>query len=178
MSARRQWALVLGIVGVIVFGVALLIKIRPQLELVAVGTKAPDFHAVDLATGKPVTLDDYRGHVLLINIWATWCEPCRIEMPAIERLHHLITDTSFRILAVSVDKTGPEPVRAYAKDMGLTFPILQDATAKIQDLYQTTGVPESYIVDRQGIIVKRMIGASEWDSPDNVGLIRRMLDAR
>jgi len=173
---RRRWSIGLGVVAILVFVVALVIKILPQIDLVGVGSQAPDFHAVDLATAKPVGIADYRGKVLLVNIWATWCEPCRAEMPAIERLHHLVTDTSFRIVSVSIDKADSGTVTAFARQFGLTFPILQDQSGAIQDEYQTTGVPESFIVDRQGKIMKKVIGAAEWDGPVNVQLIRSLLN--
>jgi peroxiredoxin len=169
--------MVAGIMAILVFGVALAIKILPQISLVGVGSRAPDFHAVDLGTGRAVTLADYRGKVLLINIWATWCDPCRVEMPAIEQLHHLVTDTAFKILAVSVDKDPAARVTHFAKDLGLTFDILQDRPGIIQDSYQTTGIPESFVIDRNGVIVKKVIGAAQWDGPVNVTLIRRLLDA-
>jgi thiol-disulfide isomerase/thioredoxin len=158
-----------------VFAVVLVIKILPQIALVGVGSRAPEFHAIDLKSGGPRTLADYRGKVLLINIWATWCEPCRAEMPAIERLHHLVTDTAFRIVSVSIDKADSGSVMAFARDFGLTFPILQNQSGDIQDIYQTTGVPESFVVDRNGVIMKKVIGAAEWDGPVNVGLIRSLL---
>ena len=164
-------------VAVVILVVALVIKILPQIALVGVGSKAPDFHAIDLATAAPRSIADYRGKVLLINVWATWCEPCRVEMPAIERLHHLVTDTTFRIVSVSIDKEDSSGVTAFARAYGLTFPILQNQSGDIQDLYQTTGVPESFVVDRTGMIVKKVIGAAQWDGPVNVELIRSLIDA-
>jgi peroxiredoxin len=99
-------------------------------------------------------------------------------MPAIERLHHLVTDSSFRIVSVSIDKEDSSGVMAFARSYGLTFPILQNQSGDIQDLYQTTGVPESFVIDRDGIIVKKIIGAAQWDGPVNVDLIRSLIDAR
>jgi peroxiredoxin len=174
---RKRWGMMGAAVAVVILVVALVIKILPQIALVGVGSKAPDFQAIDLATGTPRTLAHYRGHVLLVNIWATWCEPCRAEMPAIERLHHLVTDTMFRIVSVSIDKEDSSGVRAFAREFGLTFPILQNQSGDIQDLYQTTGVPESFVIDRNGTIVKKVIGAAEWDGPVNVDLIRSLIDA-
>jgi len=173
----KRWGMVGGAVGAIILVVALVLKILPQIALVGVGSKAPDFHAIDLASGHPRTFADYRGKVLLVNIWATWCEPCRVEMPAIERLHHMVTDTAFRIVSVSIDKSDSSGVTAFARSYGLTFPILQNQSGDIQDIYQTTGVPESFVIDRNGIIVKKVIGAAEWDGPVNVDLIRSLIDA-
>ncbi len=86
MSDARRWSIVLGALMAVVFGTALAVKIRPQIDLIGVGSRAPDFHAKNLATGRSVTLADYRGQVVVLNVWATWCQPCRVEMPALERL--------------------------------------------------------------------------------------------
>jgi peroxiredoxin len=173
----KRWGLWGAAFAVAVFVVVLVIKIMPEIALIGVGSQAPDFHAVDLASAKPRTLADYRGKVLLVNIWATWCEPCRAEMPAIQRLHQLLTDTTFRIVSVSIDKGDSASVTAFARQYGLTFPILQNQSGDIQDIYQTTGVPESFVVDRNGVIVKKVIGAAQWDGPVNVELIRSLIHA-
>ena len=162
----------------LVFGGALALKLRPQLDLIEVGGKAPAFHATDLRTGRPAALADYRGKVVLLNVWATWCQPCRVEMPSMERLHNKLAGTDFRIVAVSVDKDDSTVVNAFVRELGLTFDILHDQTGAIQGIYQTTGVPESFVIDRDGVIVKKVIGAVEWDGPVNEALIRRLLDAR
>jgi peroxiredoxin len=172
----RRWTLAAGITMAAVFSTALVIRILPEIALVGVGSRAPEFQAVDLGTGRPATLADYRGRVVLLNVWATWCQPCRIEMPAMERLSRGLAGTDFRIVAVSVDEGDSAMVSAFAKDLGLTFDILHDRPGTIKRSYQTTGVPESFIIDRQGIIVKKVIGAAEWDAPVNQLLIRRLLD--
>ncbi|HUL02517.1 MAG TPA: TlpA disulfide reductase family protein [Gemmatimonadales bacterium] len=178
MSSQRQWSIVAMGVLTLAFGVVLALKIRPQMDLIGAGSKAPDFHAVDIRTNKPVSLADYAGKVILINIWATWCDPCRLEMPSMERLSQRLAGTDFRILALSVDKDGPEVVMKFVNDLGLHFDILQDRTGTVQATLQTTGVPESFVIDRNGVIIKKVIGAAEWDAPVNETLIRRLLDAR
>jgi cytochrome c biogenesis protein CcmG/thiol:disulfide interchange protein DsbE len=186
MTNRQQWTLVTGIVMTVVFGVALAVKLRPQLDLIEVGGEAPAFAATDLRTGRPVTLADYRGKVILLNVWATWCPPCRVEMPSMERLHKKLEGTDFRIVAVSVDgdaffeadKKGAAEIMEFVNGMGLSFDILHDPSGAIRTNYQTTGVPESFVIDRDGVIVKKVIGAAEWDGPVNEAIIRRLLDAR
>jgi len=174
MTDRRQWVAIASAAMAAVFAVALVIKVRPQMNLLEVGSRAPDFHAVNLATGRATTLADYQGKVILLNIWATWCQPCRVEMPAIERLHKKLGGPDFQVVSVSIDADGDSVVSAYARELGLTFPILHNQPGDIQQIYQTTGVPESFVIDRDGIIVKKVIGAAEWDGPVNETLIERL----
>jgi peroxiredoxin len=174
----RQWTIAIGSVMALVFGVALAVKVWPQLDLVQVGSRAPEFRAVNLTTGHPASLGDYRRQVVLLNVWATWCAPCRVEMPSLERLHRKLAGDDFHVVAVSIDDADSSVVRQFARELGLTFDLLQDRTGVIQRLYQTTGVPESFVIDREGIIIKKVIGAAEWDGPVNETLIRKLIDAR
>ena len=182
MTSRQQWVAIASGAMALVFVVALVIKIRPQMDLLEVGSRAPDFHAVDLATGRPTTLADYQGKVILLNIWATWCAPCRVEMPSLERLHKKFAGTDFRVVAVSVDgdpfhledSEAPPGIMAFANGLGLTFDILHDPSGAIRANYQTYAVPESFVIDREGIIVKKVIGAAEWDGPVTETLIERL----
>ena len=178
MTNRQQWTLIASVVMTAVFGVALAIKLRPQLNLLEVGSAAPDFDAVQLPTGRPASIEDYRGKVVLLNVWATWCAPCKVEMPSMEHLHRKLAGTDFRLVAVSVDEEDSTVVDKFVKDLGLTFEILHDRDGSIRRIYQTTGVPESFVIDRDGVIVKKVIGAADWDAPVNENLIRRLLDAR
>jgi len=178
MTNRQQWTLVAGVVMTAVFGVVLAIKLRPQLNLLEVGSTAPDFQAVELPSGRPATIENYRGKVVLLNIWATWCPPCKIEMPSMERLHQKLAGTDFQLVAVSVDEEDSSVVNKFVKEYGLTFPVLHNQDGSIRQIYQTTGVPESFVIDRDGVIVKKVIGAADWDAPVNENLIRRLLDAR
>ncbi len=177
MAISKQWL----VVGVVVAGLALgafaVVRFGPQIELVEVGAHAPDYRAVDLRTGDSVSLRErYKGSVTLVNIWATWCVPCRVEMPSMERVYQALGPQGFRIAAVSIDEDTPDVVLDFAKELNLTFDILQDRSTLIQQTYQTTGVPESFLVDRNGVIMKREIGAHDWASPVNRALIQRLLD--
>ena len=179
MTSSRQWATVAAVLATLAFGVALTIKLRPQIDLIEVGSRAPDFPAVALPARTPLTLGEaYRGKVILLNVWATWCAPCRIEMPSMQRLHEKFQGTDFVIVAVSIDREGPEVVKQFVNELGLTFDVLHDPTTDIERIYQTTGVPESFIIDRNGVIIKKVIGAAEWDGPVTEALVRRLLDAR
>jgi cytochrome c biogenesis protein CcmG, thiol:disulfide interchange protein DsbE len=179
MTEPRQWTIVIGIAMALVFGTALAIKIRPQIDLLGVGSRAPDFDATNLRTGRPAALADYRGKVVLLNVWATWCQPCRVEMPSMERLYRRLGGSDdFTVVAVSIDEQDDSVVIAFARGLGLSFDILHDQTGAIKRAYQATGVPESWVINRDGVIIKKVIGASEWDGPVNETLIRRLIDDR
>jgi len=156
---------------------------RENYRPIITGAEAPDFVATDLS-GREVSLSDYRGTVVLVNVWATWCAPCKEEMPSMQRLSEALQGTDFEILAVSVDARVGESdafgrpggnLAAFAQDMGLTFPILHDPSGDIQRLYQTTGVPETFLVGRDGLIYKKVAGGTAWDAPVNQELVRRLL---
>jgi cytochrome c biogenesis protein CcmG/thiol:disulfide interchange protein DsbE len=181
MTARRQLAVALGVVGVVV---ALLIAgklmLGNELAPLGIGSEAPTFTAQTLdSIPREKSLDAYHGDVLLINIWATWCLPCRVEMPSIERLYRDLAPRGLKVVAVSADDPGTEKqIRDFVKQYGLTFEILHDPKGQegeVSKLYETTGYPETVIVGRDGIIRKRLIGASNWNSPENRGLIERLL---
>ena len=174
----RRWSLVAGTVMTITFVLALALKVRPQIDLIGAGARLPDFQAVNLRTNQPASLADYAGKVILLNIWATWCDPCRVEMPSMEKLSQNMAGPDFRVVAVSVDKDGPDVVMKFANEFGLHFDILHDPSGTIQRTLQTTGVPESFVLDRSGVIIKKVIGADRWDSPVNETLIKHLLDAR
>jgi thiol-disulfide isomerase/thioredoxin len=173
----KQWIVVGVIVAGLVSGAVALAKFGPDIDRVEVGARAPDFRAIDLATGDSVSFRErYDGAVTLVNIWATWCIPCRVEMPAMERVYQDLAPKGFKIAAVSIDEGSPEDVRAFGQELGLSFDMLQDRSTGVQQTYQTTGVPESFLINREGIIVKRIIGAHDWSSPVNRALVERLLD--
>jgi cytochrome c biogenesis protein CcmG, thiol:disulfide interchange protein DsbE len=172
----RQWTLVLAIVAALVVGAGALTRFAGDVAQVGVGADAPEFRLPDLATGDSVSLRErYAGKVTLVNIWATWCVPCRAEMPSMEQLYTALAPRGFAIAAVSIDEGAPEEVREFAAELGLTFDILHDRSTRIQQTYQTTGVPESFLLNREGVIVKRVIGAHDWNSPANRALVERLL---
>ena len=112
-----------------------------------------------------------------MNIWATWCVPCRVEMPAMEQLYTALAPRGFAIAAVSIDEGSPEDVRQFGQRARSQLrPAAGPQRRAIQQLYQTTGVPESFLLDRRGVIVKRVIGAHDWNSPANRALVDRLLD--
>ncbi len=173
----RQWVPVVIVLAGLTLGGWALVRFRGETDRVAVNSRAPDFKAIDIATGDSVSFrEKYKGSVTLINIWATWCGPCRTEMPAMQVAYAKLKPRGFRIAAVSIDEGSQDDVKKFVQEFGLTFDILQDRTTGIQQTYQTTGVPESFLLNQQGVIVKRVMGSHDWSSPVNVALINRLLD--
>ncbi len=178
MTVRQQVTAVVGVIGVLaVAALALVHWAGGEIFLVGLGSQAPNFHAltVDGARNKK-SLSDYRGNVVLLNVWATWCQPCVVEMPAIQRLYHDYGPQGLKVVAVSIDTEATDAdVRAFAAKRGLTFDILRDSVENIVGQYQTTGVPETFVIARDGIIRKKVIGASDWDSQGDRALIAQLL---
>lgn len=172
----KQWTMVIAVVAGLVLGAAALVRFGPKLEGVEVGKVAPDYAATRLGTMDTVSLHEAaRGQVTLINIWATWCIPCRAEMPAIEELYKTLGPRGLRIIAVSIDQDGGGDVVQFVRELGLTFDILHDPSGDIQRVFQTTGVPESFLLDRNGVIVKKVIGEHPWSSPSNQRIVADLL---
>src|SRR5260370_25404717 len=114
MTSRQQWTIVAGLVTTAVFGMVLALKLHSEINLVGVGSRAPEFRAVHLSSGRPASLAEYRGKVLLLNIWATWCLPCRLEMPALERVQPPLTGAEFRIVSVRLARSDSTVVGLFA----------------------------------------------------------------
>jgi peroxiredoxin len=140
------------------------------------GGLAADFAVTDLQ-GQAVRLSQYRGQVVLLNLWATWCPPCREEMPSMERLWQRLKDRGFVLLAVSEDEQGAAAVRPFVQEMQLTFPVLLDPTGDVGSRYGVWGYPESFLIDREGRVVERVIGPRDWASPAQIAAIERLLAA-
>jgi peroxiredoxin len=177
MTVRQQWLVVGVVVAVLAAGLfAGVMLFADDLFPVGVGSSAPSFTAKDLHSGATRSLADYRGQVVLLNVWATWCEPCKVEMPSMEELHKAYGSRGVRVVAVSIDDVVSEDsIRAYARDLGLTFDILHDPTHAIERAYQTTGYPESFVIDQSGIIRRKWISAADWNAPTSRVLFDKLL---
>ncbi|KAF0218609.1 MAG: alkyl hydroperoxide reductase/Thiol specific antioxidant/Mal [Geobacteraceae bacterium] len=128
------------------------------------GGIAPDFKLKNIA-GEEVRLADLRGKVVFLNFWATWCPPCREEIPSMVRLNTAMAGKPFQMLAVSIDEGGKEAVESYFKQAGVTLPALLDPQQATGKRYGITGVPETFIVDKKGVILKKIIGPMDWSDP-------------
>ncbi len=142
--------------------------------VVKVGDVAPNFQLRDLA-GNMVSLSQLRGKIVLLNFWATWCGPCRVEMPAMEQLYRTFPRKEFEILAVSTDPQGAVVTRPFQQEMGFTFPILHDSEYRVGLTYGARTLPMTFMVDRQGVIRQKIFGARDWDSPEARELIQTLM---
>lgn len=150
------------------------------LALVAVATRgprlAPDFAVTDL-DGRAVRLSALRGKVVVLNLWTTWCPPCRDEMPSMERLYRRLRDRDFVLLAVSQDEEGKRVVEPFVRDLKVSFPVLVDPERQVGERYGVWGYPETFVIDRNGYLVERIIGPRDWDAPAAVAKLEALIAA-
>jgi len=140
------------------------------------GLKLPDFTLKTLS-GKETSLSDYRGKIVFLNLWATWCPPCRQEMPSMEKLYQKFKNKDFVILAVSMrEKQGT--VEKFVKNNKLTFPVLLDSKGKVGRDYMATSIPTTYLINKQGEIIGRAVGGRDWANEDSFNLFSTLLAVR
>lgn len=151
------------------------VELKPfEVEYPAEAYISPEFELPSLNGGK-IKLSDYRGKVVFINFWATWCATCKVEMPSMEKLYQKFRDQGFEMLTVSVDKD-ISLIQPFMKEYNLTFPVLLDPESQIaKRKYKTTGVPETFIVDRSGIIVHKAIGPRDWAAEETVSAFAKLV---
>ena len=126
----------------------------------------PDFTLKDLK-GQAVTLSGFKGKIVFLNFWATWCPPCKKEMPSIEKLHKKYGGEDFVVLAVAIDTKGEKLVRPYIENKGYTFTVLLDPAGSVSDDFDVYGVPMTYIVGRDGAILNKIQGEADWFSQES-----------
>lgn len=177
MTARQQWGIVALIVLALAGGLGAASHLmKDDLFPVSVGSRMPDFRAKVIGENRYKTFADYKGQVVLLNIWGTFCPPCIYEMPSLERLHQAYGDSGLKIVAVSIDDAVSEDsVRAFAKGLGVTFEILHDPTHEIERVLQVTGYPETFVVGPEGTIRRKVIGPDDWSSQGNRALMAQLL---
>ncbi len=148
-------------------------KEEPKVLVAEIGREAPDFSLTDL-TGKTWKLSELKGKVVFVNFWATWCEPCREELPSMEALHRGMGDKPFQMLAV-LSSDSAANAEMMIKITGSTFPILVDTDGSASRAYGLTGVPETYIIDPQGILREKFLGPRPWDSPAALDMLKKYM---
>jgi peroxiredoxin len=148
---------------------------RAQDPRPEVGHPAPDFTLPTL-TGKTVRLSDFRAKkAVLINFWATWCAPCRLEMPTMEKAYQQYKGKRLEILAVSIDAGSKNAVKNFMDELRLTFPALLDPKMEVLGLYRFSAIPASVLVDKQGIIRFKELGYRDWTDPKSTKLLEELL---
>jgi peroxiredoxin len=133
----------------------------------------PDFTLPTLDGGF-ITLSNFKGKVVLINFWTTWCPPCREEMPSLERLYRHFKHEDFTLLAVDIMEN-PKTVKRFARDYNLSFPILLDEKGEVSAKYAANAIPTTYFIDKQGKAVGKAIGPRKWDGDHAKDLIEELL---
>jgi len=192
VTARQQWTVIGAVVALLGGGAWVATRtLGDELTSVNPGSRAPAFAANVVQTAprggppgaaaRPASgvrsLADYRGQVVLVNIWATWCAPCREEIPSIQALYRDFAPRGFKVVAVSVDEgaDAPRKIREFLAPYHVTYDVLHDSAGAIQKTYQSTGVPENFVIGADGVVRKKAY-AQDWNSPENRALIGRLLD--
>lgn len=177
---KRHWGLTflwllpaLFLVLVVIYGVFTKQPANPD-DAPRVGARVADFKLPDLQ-GDTVQLSDFRGSVVFVNVWATWCPPCVEEMPTIQRLYDQLHERGLKVFAVSIDALGGQVVAPFMRSRDLSFPVLLDTRSVIERLYRTGGVPESFIIDKQGRLVEKVVGPRDWAHPQIIAMFERLL---
>jgi cytochrome c biogenesis protein CcmG, thiol:disulfide interchange protein DsbE len=148
-------------------------KISPLNSDNIINSKAPDFTLKDL-TGKNVALSTFKGKVVLLNFWATWCPPCRAEMPALNKLYHSLKPRGLEVVSVSTDRSLSD-INDFLEKHKVDFPILFDGERSAAKLYRVFSMPTTFLIDKNGMIVEKFYGEYNWTEPETKGKIEKLL---
>jgi peroxiredoxin len=148
-----------------------------RVKIVREGDRAPEF-SLPALDGKAISLSSYRGKVVMVHFWATWCPPCVEELPALERLHRAYFGKDLEILAVSVDEGGAVDVEQFMRKNRFALPVLLNPDQSVSRQYGTFKFPETYLVDREGIVRLKIIGAADWTSPEAQKFVQALVDRK
>jgi len=143
-------------------------------EKADVGYLAPGFSLRNLK-GNRESLEKYRGQVVVLNFWATWCAPCRVEMPSFENLYRRYRSEGMTVLAITIDKNADAKIKSFVEEYGLSFPVLLDTKGEVERLYPSMTIPFTYVIDRDGRVVARVDGAKNWESEETFEAIEYLL---
>ena len=174
-TVRRRLIVILGGLAILVFAFGVVWLQSSKYEPLVVGMTAPDFSLPDLQ-GKTQRLTDYRGKVVFLNFWATWCKPCKEEMPSMQVLWDNLKNRDFMMLAVSMDRvTTTKDIPSFVETLKLSFPILTDSWGQTDKRYKLMGVPETYIIDQSGVLREKVIGPRDWTRRESIETIVQLL---
>ena len=184
MSKKLQIFLGLMVVLVVAFGVIYFTrgskedsKKNPTAEVgesPKEGFLAPQFTLYDLS-GNQVRLIDFKGKVVLLNFWATWCSPCKREIPSLERLYQMRKDKGFEIMAISAERASASQIASFAEKYRMSFPILLNPQRDVGSKYWVRAIPTSFLLDKNGVIRWKIVGGREWESPYVLSRIDQLL---
>ena len=138
------------------------------------GENAPNFTLKNL-DGKEISLSEFRGKHVLVNFWATWCGPCKIEMPSLEVLYERFKDKNFALLAISNDMFGANIVKPFVKAHKINFTVLLDQRLKVSNAFGVVSLPTTFMIDPQGKIIGALFGAEDWVTPSNILYFENLL---
>jgi len=139
------------------------------------GNKALPSITLEDLKGKKVDLKSFKGKVIFLNFWATWCGPCKEEMPTMETLYRQFKDRNFVFLTISVDYEGSKPVREFIEKNRYTFPVLVDQKNETLDIFEVTGIPTTFVIDKQGKLLGKAIGPRNWKSSEIVSYLTQLI---
>lgn len=161
------------VVLIVVLGFGVYIYSNLPIPVVA-GDLAPDFQLLD-TKGNTVTLSELRGKVVMVNFWATWCPSCKQEKPSMERLNKMMADEDFVMLAINTEENGPSIVPDFLKRNPLEITVLYDDQGTVKQQYGVYKLPESFIIDKNGIVDQKIIGPLDWSSPQTIAYFQRLI---
>ncbi len=148
---------------------------KAGIQIIKSGKEAPNFSLEDLK-GKKSELKHFKGKVVFLNFWATWCGPCKEEMPSMEALYNQFKEKDFVFLAISVDYEGVKPVKEYIEKQRYTFPVLIDPKCETLDLFEVKGIPTTFLIDKKGIVIGRAIGPKDWKRPEVISIVNLLVE--
>jgi peroxiredoxin len=137
--------------------------------------KAPNFRLEGLS-GRKIELKEFKGKIVFLNFWATWCVPCKEEMPSMEALYQQFKEKDFLFLGISVDYGGLKPVKEYIEKHRYTFPVLIDSKCEVLGLYDVKGIPTTFIIDKKGRMIGKAIGPRNWKSQEVISLLNLLTE--
>jgi cytochrome c biogenesis protein CcmG/thiol:disulfide interchange protein DsbE len=148
---------------------------KAGIQAIKSGKKAPNFRLEDLK-GKKVELKHFKGKVVFLNFWATWCGPCKEEMPSMEFLYNQFKEKDFVFLAISADYEGVKPVKEFIEKQSFTFPVLIDPKYETLDLFEVKGIPTTFLIDKKGIMIGRAIGPKDWKRSEVISILNLLIE--
>jgi peroxiredoxin len=160
---------------VILFFAGYVVKNRHlQHKIITKGDHAPDFR-LPAPDGRILSLSDFRGKVVMVHFWATWCPPCVEELPLLAKLYPELAGKDFEMLAVSVDEGGAKAVTSFMRQRNLKVPVLLDPDRSVASSYGTYKFPETYIIDRNGVVQYKVIGPLNWMDPQTIQVLKNII---